>query len=350
MTLEEVVNIIFEDCLQRCSFRLFDAILLMHPTSKLSSYDIIRRTIVEDKGEHFLTNQSLQEMITKYGLEADEAKLAACYDLAYLWYDSALVTQKAQQKTFEMMKSISQSRGVNLQLRDIRQLPNIKGEIENSLHPGTPVYYRVDLLKALIADHMMSAPKEATKYCVVCDIDVESMPSEQIFDQRTLDYLSSNGYVFNRHAVEADFENNFFIFNKEKEGLKEIHKETMINATAKNISVLRQYPQNGPIHGVGRKDILDAQYIYRRYPEFQSQMNEIQGCIMTPRKVVKCPNSQFNFGGNFLPSDFQSETFRFIGNDQVPYTIGGRNYHSENLEGQIDALKNWKVEPLTLPK
>src|SRR5262245_12888502 len=97
-----------------------------------------------------------------------------------------------------MMRGISQSRGVNLRLRDIRSLTGCPREIVHSLHPGTPVYYRVDILKALIANHMMVSPEETAKYCVVVDIDVESMPAQQIFDQRTLDYLSSYGYVFNR--------------------------------------------------------------------------------------------------------------------------------------------------------
>jgi hypothetical protein len=266
-----------------------------------------------------------------------------------LWYDSALVTQKAQQKTFEMMKNISQSRGVNLQLRDVRQLPSIKGEIEHSLHPGTPVYYRVDLLKALIADHMISSPEETAKYCVVSDIDIEPMSKEQIFDQRTLDFLSSQGYVFNRYSAAVNLENSFFIFNKMKEGLKDIHRKTVINATAENISTQRQYPLNAPFN-VNRMDTLDSQHVYHRYQDFRSKIKEIQSEFTMPRKVVKCPESQFNLSGHSSPSSsHQSERFRFVGQENVPYTVGGRNYHPKNLEGQIEALKNWKIEPLPLP-
>lgn len=145
-----------------------------------------------------------------------------------LWYDSALVTQKALENTLKMMTEISKSRKVNLQLRDIRQLPNLKGKIENIFHPGTPVYYRVDLLKALIGDHILSSPNENVKYCVVTDIDVEPMNSNQLFDQRTINYLSNPGYVFNRVGFCGNFENRFFIFNKENKELQKIHNEVVI--------------------------------------------------------------------------------------------------------------------------
>lgn len=258
-----------------------------------------------------------------------------------LWYDSALVTQKAQQKTFEMMKGISESRGVNLKLKDIRQLPNIGGEIGSSLHPGTQIYYRVDLLKALIADHTISS-EESPKYCVVSDIDVQPMSPQQMLDQRTVDYLSSAGYVFNRVSL-GNFENSFFIFNRENENLKKVHYETIIKRTATNITSLRQYPKGTAL----RSDyILDSQFVFKQYSNFRRKMKELDDELADPRKVVKCPQSQFNFGGDFSNSDFQAEEFRFIGDSNIPYTRNGRN--SKNYsEGQIEELVKWKAEPLS---
>lgn len=242
------------------------------------------------------------------------------------------------------MKSISESRGVNFKLRDIRQLPNIGGEIGNSLHPGTQVYYRVDLLKALIADHMISSSEESAKYCIVSDIDVEPMTPQQMFDQRTVNYLSSNGYVFNRVSLFNDFENSFFIFNKENESLQKIHHETIIKRTAANITSLRQHPIGTSL----RPDyILDAQFVFKQYSNFRRRMKEIDDELADPRKVVKCPKSQFNCGGNFSKSDYQAEIFRFIGDSNIPYTINGRNFENDG-EGQIEELIKWKAEPLPL--
>lgn len=264
-----------------------------------------------------------------------------------LWYDSALVTEKAQQTTFEMMKTLSASRGVNLKLKDIRRLPNITGEIEHSLHPGTQVYYRVDMLKVLIADYMISSSEESAKYCVVSDIDVKPMTPRHMFDKRTVDYLSSNGYVFNRVGLLGHFENSFFIFNKEKKDLQEIHHKTMIKWTKAHIAELRNYAKDASF----KPDyILDSQFIYKQYFKFRTKMGEGEfgNELEDPRKVVECPPSQFNSGGHFSKSDYQAETFRFIGNSNIPYTRHGRNFNDSGSEGQIEALKNWTAEPLSL--
>jgi hypothetical protein len=265
-----------------------------------------------------------------------------------LWYDSALVTQQAQQKTFEMMSAISKSRSVNLKLRDIRQLSNITELIKTSLHPGTQVYYRVDILKALIADHMISS-EESAKYCVVSDIDVAPMAPQQMFDQRTITYLSSIGYVFNRVSFLGNFENSFFIFNKESTTLKKNHYKNIIESTNYSIDDLRLYEKDAKIRPAC---LLDSQFVFKKYRLFRFDMNEPCSwddsyALKVPRKVVKCPESQFNAGGKFSDFDHQTETFRFIGDDKVPYTKNGRNFGCSN-EQQIPELIEWKADPLSL--
>lgn len=265
-----------------------------------------------------------------------------------LWYDSALVTQKAQQNTFEMMESISKSRGVNLKLRDIRQLPNIQGEIENCLHPAVPVYFRIDLLKVLIADYMIGSTEENGKYCVVTDIDVQRMNSQQLFDHRTLGYLSSNGYVLNRVGTSG-FENSFFIFNKEKENLQKIHYKYIIQRTESYITSIRRDPIN---ISYSASLTLGSQFIFSQYLRFLESMNEdfshLSSDKNSPRKIVQCPSSQFG-SGQFSEGDHQKETFRFIGSCNIPYTRFGRNFDISNYnERKIEALIDWKAEPLAL--
>lgn len=447
LSLHDAVNIIFENCIKSQIPSLLDAIFLIDASFSLTSYDKIRRTIVEDE-QHRLTNSTLIEMLKENGLDTQEDKLAACYDLAYrmnhpyiyclssttisadaytlnflwvnlnpqdrlhdlaqnifkdgldmsenaeciadpdtlrqletteqfpknskvenwegikksftykvskwadinpktqinVWYDSALVTQKAQQKTFEMMQAISKSRGVNIRLRDVRQLSNIRGELENSLHPGTQVYYRVDILKALIADHMMSSTEGNAQFCVISDIDVEPMSSAQIFDKRTLDYLASAGYVFNRVGLIDNFENSFFIFNRQKENVRKVHHDTIIKRTATLIEAYRRYPEGTALKP---EATFDAEFVFRQYVNFRKKMQETDDELQDPRKVVKCPKSQFNFGGDFLSSDYKEEAFRFIGDSNVPYTIHGRN-NEKRCYAPIDWLINWKVEPLDI--
>jgi len=261
-----------------------------------------------------------------------------------LWYDSALVTQQAQKQTFEMISEIAQSRKVDLRLRDIRILPNIEGEIQLSLHPATPIYYRVDLLKALITDYMMSSPEEKSKYCVISDIDVEPMPQQQLFDQRTLNYLSSYGYVFHRYGFSA--ENDFLIFNKDKEDIQKIHHETVIQYIEYLINEQRNYEPNGSEYELG------AQCVYNRYRPFREGMHEpcsfvCRDVLVLPRKIVKSPQSRFHHNGKAPLSSQINERFRFIGERNTPYTLNGRNPRFDGEWSQLPKLVDWKVEPLT---
>lgn len=451
LPLERLVECIFQECYPRSIPLLLDAIHLRHPQFTLSPLFSLCKTILQDR-DHLLTNDSLQQLFKDRGIEMTEARLQACFDLAYhmkhpyiyrvskslpsptdytlnflwvnlnpqdrdlntaqnifgngldpyenddrirdpkvlrhlektehllskedlqewqkvkksftyriskwadahpsgqinLWYDSALVTQKAQQKTFEMMQAIAQSRSVNISLRDIRHL-SITPQIDQSLHPGTPVFFRVDMLKILIADYLMRSPREDAKYCVVSDVDIEPMKAEQMFDQRTADFLLSNGYVFNGKGV-GGFENSFFIFNKEKKDLQKIHSATMIQKMSFQLEQLRQYPPGTRL----RDDvILGSQAAFNNYHRFflpRMENNDYAGLrdLTVPRKVVKCPPSQFDFGGYFSKSDHESETFRFIGSNTVPFTRNGRNNKFSN-EAPIQALAQWKVQPLISP-
>jgi hypothetical protein len=113
---------------------------------------------------------------------------------------------------------------------------------------------------------MISSSEEKAKYCIVSDIDVEPMPPHQIFDQLILGYLSINGYVFNRVSLAGNFENSFFIFNKEREDLQNIHKKTLIERTSSIITLLRREP----IDTCFRSEYtLDTQFVFRQYHQFQ---------------------------------------------------------------------------------
>jgi hypothetical protein len=175
------------------------------------------------------------------------------------------------------------------------------------------------------------------------------MAPQQMFDQRTITYLSSIGYVFNRVSFLGNFENSFFIFNKESTTLKKNHYKNIIESTNYSIDDLRLYEKDAKIRPAC---LLDSQFVFKKYRLFRFDMNEPCSwddsyALKVPRKVVKCPESQFNAGGKFSDFDHQTETFRFIGDDKVPYTKNGRNFGCSN-EQQIPELIEWKADPLSL--
>lgn len=252
-----------------------------------------------------------------------------------LWYDSALVTQKSQIKTFDFLDRISKKKGVQLKLKDIRKLPNIYSEIKNVLHPAVPVYFRADLLKALIADYMIGNSDIEPKYFVYSDFDVEAMSADHLFDERTLTYLTSNGYVFNKVGISG-FENNFFIFNKEKESLQKSHYLKLIKNMSNCIKRLSGCDVNGYIKP---KPVLNSQSVFSQYYNFRKEMNETRG--EEPRKVIKSPRSQF-VGPLFPYYDHREEAFYFKDDSNIPYVMNGR---SEYEDSQSKELKNWVANP-----
>lgn len=254
-----------------------------------------------------------------------------------LWYDSALVTERARQNTLEMLDAISTSKKVNLQLRDIRRLPNIPPEIRKSLHPGTHVYYRVDILKALIADFMMSL---STDYCVISDVDVKPMTRDALFDQRTINFLSSKGYVCHR-VKKVDFENSFFIFNSQHPTVQKTHRRFLIEHMEEHIHSLR-HKEFEP-SDLSRNQI-HVDDIFYAYGPFEENMGEGKNPLTDPRKIADCPPSQFKTP-LFFPSDPRSEKWRLKGEDDIPYVTDGRS-GIDTGEGQIQSLMGWKESPL----
>lgn len=68
-----------------------------------------------------------------------------------------------------------------------------------------------------------------------------------------------------------------------------------------------------------------------------------------PQKHLKCPASQFPVP-NYDYSCHLKETFRFIGNNNIPYTRKGRANDQSRYgeEVQLAHLIKWKAEPLHL--
>lgn len=240
-----------------------------------------------------------------------------------LWYDSALVTQKARQKTHAILEKIAQSRNVTIQLRDLRSLLVDEMSVFIS-HPGIPVYHRIDYYKALIADHMMDSTQEQAKYCVVSDIDIEPMSPQHLFDQRTQVNLSSYGYIFQRkHGGIEDysFENSFFIFNSKKEGVRQSHYEAIIKNTIETMNLARRKPP----YPYSSENVFGKYYFFLKDKK--------------PRKVVACPLSSFSKTSSVI----YGECFAFNAEGNI-LTSQGRAGSGTDKPKQL--FPDWKPEPL----
>src|SRR5579871_3546051 len=108
------------------------------------------------------------------------------------WYDGDWVSNAAIERT----KSILLSEGFDLTKLKFRDLHDIKLIDDNpELFKDTiPVSFRTDLGKASIVDHMLTT--DPLPYVVIIDDDVAPITRAQLFDQRTMANLDSNGYDF----------------------------------------------------------------------------------------------------------------------------------------------------------
>lgn len=259
----------------------------------------------------------------------------------HLWYDSALITRKVQQRMFDILSAISAEKQVDMRLKDVRKLPNIPNEILLSLHPGTPLFYRIDILKALISDYLISSLEEEM-YSVICDFDIKPMTKNHLFDRRTIKFLNSHSYVFNSSG-SLGYENSFFIFKRGDEKLRANHQKKIIKNIEALISSKRKESINEQIKS---EFVLGSQAVYRRYDGFLESMDEQFGENL-PRKVVECPLSKFESTVNFPKSSPLMEIFQFKGRSNIPITRFGRCWNGRFDRARVvPGLENWVCEPL----
>lgn len=118
-------------------------------------------------------------------------------------------------------------------LRDVRTIPKV------TQHPKVfsewvPVYFRVDLLRPIIAMHILS--NHETNCFVYGDLDMEPLSQEQLFDQDTVYKLERHGFVLAgyRCLVENGFQmisnSNRLLFEAMEWVLVELNIQRAYNA------------------------------------------------------------------------------------------------------------------------
>lgn len=225
-----------------------------------------------------------------------------------LWYDSALVTVAALKNTAQSLMEY------RVELRDVRGL-DIPPYIRQSLHPIANLFYRVDIVKILVADYLMSSKTE--QYVVMSDIDVEPMSKSQLFDLFTVELLQEYGYVFINHDLY--FENGFSIYSTSDENVRQLHRKHMIDGTE---SVL----EGGVLW-------MSCESVFKRYHQLRSAMDENTVLADRPRKPVSVPPSQFAITSRIPRSDYRAVSFRLRSDRSI-------EYHSGPTE-KLKTLESW---------
>jgi|GEM_PF-1820952 len=205
------------------------------------------------------------------------------------WYDGDLVSESAIEST----KMVCETRGLrilNLQFRNIREIPLITGNT-NLFAEQIPIYFRVDLAKAMISDHVMRY--DHVSYPVQIDSDVIGITKGQLFDQKVSHYLSQLGYIFGV-ALTVE-ENSFIMFND--------NQSTNILEAHLNAVILPSISAANKLLNEGRQ--IPPELVFHRYPHFRilvkNKYQENNGAKWEPKfgvgKNMIFPPSQFGGGG-----------------------------------------------------
>ena len=128
-----------------------------------------------------------------------------------VWFDSALTSDEAVENTWRLIEEYANKypEMALIRLRDVRQLPEVIQHPE-VFSDNIPVYFRVDLLRAIIALYMLF--NHEIFYFVYADLDMEPLSQEQIFDDETMQKLQKYGIVMAKCDYKP-FENGFQIIS-----------------------------------------------------------------------------------------------------------------------------------------
>ncbi|MEM7175183.1 MAG: hypothetical protein AAF443_04560, partial [Chlamydiota bacterium] len=165
------------------------------------------------------------------------------------------------------------------QVRDIRKIDLLNETRENKkvaecFRKEVSVYYRVDLLKAIISDHILI--KKEHRYSIFIDIDAPVANREKLFPKKTIEFLKKYGFVMANGGL-AGYENGFHIAHGRHEKFMETHRNILIESAIRGVL----FPEQGQRKLV--QEVYDAYkymcvYLLNKIGEYPSL---IQGnCII----------------------------------------------------------------------
>lgn len=178
------------------------------------------------------------------------------------WYDGNMVSEEALENTKQILNTkVSLER---IKFRNIRDIPLVQ---QNSRLYGenNPVYFRVDLSKAIIADYLMNT--ENITYSVNIDADIVAITKEHLFDKKTIDELEDLGYAFGSAGTRGIFtsqENSFIMLYNDK------NLETSKSHTNLVVSLSIEKAHQYLDQNVGEK--LPSELVYYKYESFRDEM------------------------------------------------------------------------------
>lgn len=161
--------------------------------------------------------------VTKKQIENTKKRICDKHDAGYR-ADSEFVNQYDAQHNGEFAK-IKEDLVCTVICRDIRELPLVQ-ENEDIFSEKMSIYFRVDLLRVIVADHLVKSESE-TGYIVYSDFNIPWMSHDKLFQPR--EYEHHSGY-----------------YNIEENTVKDLNEIGLVLAENNKFSLSRSFPyENG---------------------------------------------------------------------------------------------------------
>ena len=122
------------------------------------------------------------------------------------------------------------------------------------------VYFRVDLLRAIAADHILR--NKENQFFVYGDIDMKPLSANELFDKRTVTFLNDFGFVMAKGG-HLGFENGFQILNGNNLKFMDSHRKVIINLSIEM--------------ALERPGAIKEQQIYDTYPAMITHFLDVDG-------------------------------------------------------------------------
>lgn len=210
------------------------------------------------------------------------------------WFDGMMVCHAAIEKTINILKENNIAID-KIRFRNIRELDVVKNYPHLFL-ASVPVYFRVDLAKVAIGDHVLHHDR------LLCSINIDSdivgVNRRQLFDRKTLNELDKLGYAFGT-ADSAEEENSFImLFNDSVLNTLKIHAERVIKPAIEEANLkLKTSAENPSAEAVFDKYKFFKTAMQKAY--FERTQKKWKNPYSSPGKYMIFPKSQHGALGGY---------------------------------------------------
>ncbi len=222
-----------------------------------------------------------------------------------IWVDGEMATSDAiKNSCAALLKSLEGTSHGTIQFRDVRSIEVVSSHLE-VFSEKMPVYFRVDLLRAIAADHTLR--KKETKFFVYCDIDMKPLTRQELFDNRTVNFLDDYGFVMAKGGC-LGFENGFQILSGENEQFMESHRKVIIDLSVEM--------------ALKRPSEIKEQQIYDTYPAMITHFLAEDGRYGKLKLAEKSSNNEVSENPTKKLKRFRYDRFGTTAHFRLPFEKG----------------------------